>query len=464
MKKLFYILIACLISSSLYAQSLDDYIQEGLKTNIVLQQKQASYEKSLLALKEAKAYYYPEIFLQARYSVSEGGRTIDLPIGDMLNPVYTTLNQITSQLYALGMASDVFPLMSVDNQEIQFFRPKEHETKLSLRQALFSSDIYFNQKIKDGLSEIEKIDIDLYKRHLVAEIKTAYFNYLKAVQLQSMLEKNKEVLQEFLRVNQKLYENDKVTIEKIYQSESELSKLEIEFANADKNLKMAVSYFNFLLNRNLDEEINKDSYMLQVCNVAYLQEAMNIGMTSREELSKLNTYIKTNDYNIKLNKFKKAPELFLAVDYGFQGEEYRFTADDDFVIASLVLKWNIFNGLKNQSKLRQVQIQKDILQNQYAEAKSQINLQVRNAYYDLEASSKAIQSSEKELISSKAVFNIIQKKYREGMVNYLEFINALNAQSASEEKLIIYTYDYQIKYAEFEKAAALYNFQNIQIN
>jgi hypothetical protein len=40
--------------------------------------------------------YLPNISFGASYSLSDGSRTIDLPLGDLLNPVYKSLNQLTS--------------------------------------------------------------------------------------------------------------------------------------------------------------------------------------------------------------------------------------------------------------------------------------------------------------------------------------------------------------------------------
>jgi hypothetical protein len=42
---------------------LDEYIKSGLENNLALQQKQAGYEKSLQALKEARDYSIPTFHL-----------------------------------------------------------------------------------------------------------------------------------------------------------------------------------------------------------------------------------------------------------------------------------------------------------------------------------------------------------------------------------------------------------------
>ena len=65
---------------------LDDYIRYGLDNNLTLQQKQSGYEKSIEALREARSLFYPGLSFNARYTLSDGGRIIDFPVGDFLNP------------------------------------------------------------------------------------------------------------------------------------------------------------------------------------------------------------------------------------------------------------------------------------------------------------------------------------------------------------------------------------------
>ena len=74
---------------------LENYIREGLESNRGLKQKQLDYASNLAALKEARGLFLPDISLNARYTVAEGGRMIEFPVGDLLNPVYSTLNMLT---------------------------------------------------------------------------------------------------------------------------------------------------------------------------------------------------------------------------------------------------------------------------------------------------------------------------------------------------------------------------------
>ncbi len=426
---------------------LEKYIREGLQSNLTLKQKQSSYQKSIFALKEAKSLFLPNLSLNARYSVADGGRVIEFPVGDMLNQVYSTLNQLTS--------TNRFP--QIKNEEIQFMRPTEHETKLRLVQPIFNPQIHYNSKIKSELINVEKADVESYKRELVAEIKTAYFNYLKTIHVLKLTGKTTELLKENIRVNERLFANDKITIDNVYRSKAELSKLEQSIAEAIKFNKSSKAYFNFLLNKPLESEIEISDKIEFVSLEKELQNSQENAINNREELQQIQSYKNANDYNLKMNKLNKAPTFTAVVDYGFQGEKYKFTDDDDFIMASFVLSWDLFKGFQNKAKIQQAAIDKQIIETKYKETENQIKLQVINSYYELEAAEKAIIAAKQQALSAKKSFKIINKKYKQGQANLIQFIDARTTMTNAEYNVIITTYDYKIKYAEFEKAACLYN-------
>src|SRR5687768_16129376 len=67
---------------------LHNYIEQGLKNNQGLKQQNFILQKNLYALKEAKSFFLPAVNFNGNYLDSRGGRKINLPIGDLLNPVY----------------------------------------------------------------------------------------------------------------------------------------------------------------------------------------------------------------------------------------------------------------------------------------------------------------------------------------------------------------------------------------
>ncbi len=73
---------------------LQTILDDALAANLELRAGTASVQQRLAALDQARARYLPVLDVAARYSVADGGRTIDIPVGDLLNPVYGTLEEL----------------------------------------------------------------------------------------------------------------------------------------------------------------------------------------------------------------------------------------------------------------------------------------------------------------------------------------------------------------------------------
>jgi outer membrane protein TolC len=71
---------------------LRQVLDDALAANLELRAGEAAIAQRMAGLDQARARYLPAIDIAARYSVADGGRTIELPVGDLLNPVYATLD------------------------------------------------------------------------------------------------------------------------------------------------------------------------------------------------------------------------------------------------------------------------------------------------------------------------------------------------------------------------------------
>jgi outer membrane protein TolC len=424
---------------------LEEYVRIGLGNNLALQQKSSEYEKSIEALKEARALFYPDISFDARYTAARGGRVVTFPSGALLNPVYETLNQILNQAI----------FSKVDNVEIRFLRPTEQETKIRLVQPLFNTDIYYNSKIKKEMTGYEEADMVQYKRELVSEIKKSYYNLSMADGIFSMLQETRKVLVENVRVNQRLVENDKVTKDILLRSQAELGKFDQDLQEADKDRIVARAYFNFLLNRPLNDSVII-SLPLEFPKIADITgDFKNLALVNREEIKKLEQISVITALNLKMNQAGKLPDMFLAVDYGFQGETYEFNREQEYAQASAILRWNLFRGFENKAKIRQAQIEKQIAESKLKEAKRQIELQVLNTMNELKTSEKGIVAAESTLSDSREGFRLVNKRYEQGQASLLEYLDARTNLTRSEESLIISRYRYLSCFAEFEKVTAV---------
>ena len=147
--------------------TLDSYIKTALANNETIRQQQFLLTKSVYALKEAKSLFLPAVGFNATYTLANGGRTVDIPVGDLMNPVYKTLNQLTG--------TTNFP--QVQNQHVLLNPNNFYDAKIRTTYPLLNAEIEFNRKIKTQQHNLQQIEISLYKRELVKEREKKPFSF-----------------------------------------------------------------------------------------------------------------------------------------------------------------------------------------------------------------------------------------------------------------------------------------------
>jgi len=440
------------MSGSAGQNVLDHYIRHGLENNLALKQQQFSLEKSLEALREVRGLFYPTLGIESRISTAGGGRTIDFPVGDLVNPIHITLNQLLS---AIGQAP-VFPA-NLENVQIPFYRPFEHDTRLRMIQGLFQPTLYPYNRIRRELSVAERESCRVFARRLVLEIKTAYFSHLKAVRVGEFLDETRGLLEENLRLSQALFANQTVTEEVVFRSQAELSKLDQQRGEAARNVSLSRSYFNFLLNRPLTEPIDIQPVFIRLFDP--LPEASRLEsdtMQFREELRQLGHVVTALATQVKLRRAEQLPSLNVVVDYGFQADTIRFGKKDDFWMTSLMFNWNLFNGFQSDARRKQALFDQRRVEKQREEVAAKIRMQVQDAVRSLQVAEQVLEAAAATQRSVDASFAIIARKYEQQMVPQIEFIQAQNEKTAASVGYLVAMYDLYIREAELEQCAAKY--------
>ncbi len=245
------IIVSLLKSNVSIAQStLDGYIQEGLESNLLLKQKHISLEQANYSLKEANSYFLPSINFSAGYTHGQGGRSIDLPIGDLLNPVYGTLNEL--------MSSDAFP--QIENVKQTFFPNNFYDAHVRTSIPILNTDLNGNKSIQHGQVALKNHEIKIYQRELIKNIKIAYFNYMNALEAKKIFESALDLVQQNVKVNQSLLQNGKGLPAAVLRAQSEHENVRAQLNDAENNVKNAQNYFNFLLNKELSSPIETSNF------------------------------------------------------------------------------------------------------------------------------------------------------------------------------------------------------------
>ncbi len=434
----------------LSAQSpiLETYIQQGLEANLSLRNRDMEIQRSAEQIRQAKGLMYPTVSFEATYTRAIGGRRILIPVGDLVNPVYSTLNQLTQ--------SNQFP--QIENVEEQFLPDNFHDTRFRIAQPVFNSDIRYNKRIKEESAAIPQAEREAMAHHLKYDITTAYYRFLQTREALRIYQNARGVVQELHRVTQRLADNQKVTRDAVFNTDYELSKIETDIVRAQKDNALSASYFNYLLQRDLDDQVMADTAIFeattppQAALEAYIQNALS----KRMEFAQLGAAMQVNTTLLAMQENnRKLPKLSLALDAGAQGFGYRFNSEQWYALGGIQLSWPIFNGYQKQAKEQETRIQSMELANQYALLEQQIRLQVTSAWHELIAAEKALDQAQKAVESAASAFRIIQRKYEAQQAIQLELFDARNKVTSAEISLSIAKLEVLVKEAELRRAAGI---------
>ena len=442
------ILITLLLFRSIGAYSqtnLDAYIKTALSNNETIKQQQFLLTKSLYALKEAKSLFLPNVAFNGTYTIADGGRTVDIPVGDLMNPVYKTLNQLTG--------TNSFP--QIQNQNVLLNPDNFYDAKIRTTYPILNAEIEYNRKIKKQQYSLQQIEINLYKRELVRDVKNAWYKYLQACEAVNIYETALSLVKENLRVNTSLFNNQKVNRTAVVRSDNEVSKYNALLESSIQTRNNARAYFNFLLNTDLNTEIITDS----ITTVPVDLFLTDTTVAKREELGKLKEAIAINQNSTALAKSYKRPKLNSFVDLGSQAFDFKVNNKSFYYLAGISLEWNIFSGNKNKHKIRQAEADGKVLQSQTSYVEQQLKLQLTTSNNSFKTVIAEYNAAQSQVASSQKYYNDMFRLYKEGQALFIELLDAQNQLVTAKLQLNISLFDTWIKATEIERANASFIIQ-----
>ena len=268
-----------------------------------------------------------------------------------------------------------------------------------------------------------------------------------------VLKNTHEILLQLLKVNQSWVANSKATKDVVLSTEYELNKTEQQLAENEKNVEVTQSYFNFLLNRELNSTIIKDSTLSEPSlEQQDLTSITQTALRQRQELAQLQNGMRASEQIIYLNKGNALlPKINVVGDVGYQGYYYTFGSDQQYWLVQFGLTWDLFKGGEKRTRVQQARIDYQVMENKMEQTKKQIELQVIQSHYELKSARLAYQASQSGMRSAEKSFQIIQSKYNEGAALLIEFLDAENKYTTARLTHSINRYELLRKAAALQK-------------
>lgn len=435
--------LAAALAGPAAAEPVDEVIArlvaEAESANLELVGAEAGVAQRLAVLDQARARYLPVLDLNLRYSMADGGRQIDIPVGDLLNPVYASLNGL------LAASGQPAPFEPIDNVSIPFLRDQEQETVLRLTQPLYDARLPAAERVAASDYLASQQGLSAFRLRLRRDVQQAYLRWLAIRETKAILGASLEAAQENQRVNDSLHRNGRVTRDLVLRAEADVLEIEQQVESAGGAERVAQNYVNLLRNAPLAsplplaEVTDADVVRLRDALIRQAGQAardsgvlQDTAVERRHELKQIDAGLEAAGAAEDLARAAFKPQLALAVDAGVQGEEFGFTEDDRFVLASVVLRFNFFNGGADRAALRQARARSEELRAARGQAEQGIRLEVLEAVKDFEVAQASLRTAAKRVDAAAGAFEIARRKRDLGQAPPVEFIDARRALTSAQ--------------------------------
>jgi outer membrane protein TolC len=119
------------------------------------------------------------------------------------------------------------------------------------------------------------------------------------------------------------------------------------------------------------------------------------------------------------------------------------------------VQWSVFNGGRDGARREQAVMDGRRARVARQDLERRIELDVRQAYDAARVARSSIGTAQDRLAAAKRSFELVSRRYDEGMASQVEFIDARAAYTRAGLNLILTRQSYATRCADLERAAAL---------
>jgi len=395
--------------------SVDQLIGYALKHSPDLQISRKEYQLSSQQTKQASSYFLPKIDLQASAGASASSQII-------LDP-----GNMEEDTMLLG--------------------------KITLSQLIYdfgkTGGNYDAAKYKENASSMHNLQSIADK---IRDVKSAYYNVLRSMALINVAKENLKLNEAQLYRSKKYFTAGIRTKIDISDAKVNVIKAKIDLKKVKYNLKLAYSTLDQVIgSTDIESPYTINAQKLQLDDIfstlapydMNLYDSILFAYEHRYIIQKLIAEKKASKEHIRVAKSEYYPSLYLSGNYSrLEADSLNTFLPKNTWQATLSLDWNLYQGGASKAFIQEQIIRDNISAARLEFLKLQIKKEVTEASINLHESKDRVELSEALLQASKEKFTQAQKRYENGLSDYIELQQARQSYIDAKSSLVIEYYNY----------------------
>lgn len=395
--------------------SLEEAEEKALRNFFPLQSERLEVRKAHLSKSRTMGNFFPTLNLEASFNLSrKQSFTLSLPFAPPREFIFQKESYPRLTLYVLQTLFD--PTLM-----------KEYE----LHGLLLNSQRY-------ALAQVEE--------DVIYRVREAYVNALKAKASVSIYRKHLERVQAHLGNAEKLYRQGVVAYKDVLETKVKVFETKEKLASAEAGYRKALNYLSYLVG----EEV-RDVEALNIAKEELSEDHGRLlqGIEKSPLLRRAEEMVRIAAEKVELATSYFYPKVSLEAFYQRTEESDLFPKDRYGL--SLVMKWNLFSGMKRFRSLEMAKLEYRQALNFWRDVRERLRTELKSLLEEVKAVRVRIEYARKQLEDAQEHLRIAEEKYKAGLGTSTEVLDAQSYLLTSEETLRMNEYDLMLTLFKLKK-------------
>ena len=317
--------------------------------------------------------------------------------------------------------------------------------------------LYTGGKVEGNVEKAElsykvaDLSVEKSRQQVQLDATTGYFNILQAINVMKVSQESVDMMVAHLKNVQAQYGVGVVAKSDVLRSEVEVANYQQKMIIAQNGYELAVSKLNNILGMPLDTEIKVNDELKHEKYNLSMEESIKESMIHRPEAIQADYGITIAKAGVKVAKGDRLPTVAAQAVKGWKDTSFPGTENNGWSIG-LSADWNIFDSGVTNSKIKQADAAEVKAVEQAKQAKDAIQLEVRQAYLNMNEADKRIANTGVAVEKAEEDFKIAGVRYSAGVGTNIDVIDAQVALTQAKNNYIQAMYDYNTSRANLDKA------------
>jgi outer membrane protein TolC len=390
-----FIFLAGISATDTVHLTLEKAVEYGLKHNPEIEQFAINYKKSEIKVQDAISVYYPSLSLNGYFAY----------------------------------LSDV-PVFEFDGMPVPMGQHRNYSVSLSLQQVIFAwGKLYDMYKITEIQSEISELTLKRKHQEVRYAIIDMFYGLLILEKLVELTNESLIQLQRHEQAVEKRYRAGLVPHFELLRSQVQVANLKQGVIETENGLTLTKEGFKMLMGMELDVEIEISGDLTVFEEVYALDELIDEALVNRIEIKNIENFERIAERARLIAKKILLPSIVAGATYE-RKRPFSFGGDQwgSNLTFTIGFQFPIVSGFRTRYQYEEALLvlkEAELAKNNLEKA---VTVEVKQAFFSLQAAREGIVATRENVNQAEKAFEIIETRYRNGLVTNLEYLDTQLAQ------------------------------------